>query len=372
MRSSRIVRTTRPSANPRPRPSSRARRDARSTRDLVEKFLVIVQQIPEPPRSEPAPAASGAQQRQAVGRPATGLVAADVADGRGRAERAREHHARQSGDARPVRSGRGHGHAAERGRYDGAAGLEADAARAGVVVGAVSLRRGHRHQPVRVRDRPRFGSPAPGRGAVRRRRHRLDGPPQGGRSSTRALARTSRPRACPPAPRRSQSMVAFPLEVRDRFIGALAAYHVEPDHFTRRASAHAGPRVGAGRQGRAGRAGLRADSLRLADRLADRAGQLARVHRPRGARDGQGRSAGHAARAPRHRRGPVQGHQRPLRPRRRRPGAARHRHRHPPGGPVLRLLRAQRRRRVRGVPDRVRRERRRRSRRGRSRPRSRH
>ena len=32
-----------------------------------------------------------------------------------------------------------------------------------------------------------------------------------------------------------KSMVAFPLLVRDRFIGALAAYHVEPDHFT---SAH--------------------------------------------------------------------------------------------------------------------------------------
>jgi diguanylate cyclase (GGDEF)-like protein/putative nucleotidyltransferase with HDIG domain len=29
-----------------------------------------------------------------------------------------------------------------------------------------------------------------------------------------------------------KSMVAFPLVVRDRFIGALAAYHVEPDHFT--------------------------------------------------------------------------------------------------------------------------------------------
>ena len=29
-----------------------------------------------------------------------------------------------------------------------------------------------------------------------------------------------------------KSMVAFPLLVRDRFIGALAAYHVDPDHFT--------------------------------------------------------------------------------------------------------------------------------------------
>jgi diguanylate cyclase (GGDEF)-like protein/putative nucleotidyltransferase with HDIG domain len=29
-----------------------------------------------------------------------------------------------------------------------------------------------------------------------------------------------------------KSMVALPLMVRDRFIGALAAYHVEPDHFT--------------------------------------------------------------------------------------------------------------------------------------------
>jgi diguanylate cyclase (GGDEF)-like protein len=29
-----------------------------------------------------------------------------------------------------------------------------------------------------------------------------------------------------------KSMVAFPLVVRDRFIGALAAYHFEPDHFT--------------------------------------------------------------------------------------------------------------------------------------------
>lgn len=29
-----------------------------------------------------------------------------------------------------------------------------------------------------------------------------------------------------------KSMVAFPLSVRDRFIGALAAYHVDPDHFT--------------------------------------------------------------------------------------------------------------------------------------------
>ena len=27
-------------------------------------------------------------------------------------------------------------------------------------------------------------------------------------------------------------MVAFPLMVRDRVIGVLAAYHVEPDHFT--------------------------------------------------------------------------------------------------------------------------------------------
>ena len=34
------------------------------------------------------------------------------------------------------------------------------------------------------------------------------------------------------APSTLKSMVAFPLVVRDRLIGALAAYHVEPDHFT--------------------------------------------------------------------------------------------------------------------------------------------
>ena len=69
----------------------------------------------------------------------TGLVAVDVPTAEGVAERAREHHPRQPGDARAVRSGRGHGHAPQRGGHDGAAGLEADAARAGVLVGAVSL-----------------------------------------------------------------------------------------------------------------------------------------------------------------------------------------------------------------------------------------
>jgi diguanylate cyclase (GGDEF)-like protein/putative nucleotidyltransferase with HDIG domain len=35
-----------------------------------------------------------------------------------------------------------------------------------------------------------------------------------------------------PADTSLRSMIAFPLTVRNRFIGALAAYHVEPEHFT--------------------------------------------------------------------------------------------------------------------------------------------
>ena len=198
---------------------------------LVEQFLVIVQQIPEPQRSERAPAASGAQQRQALGKPATGLVAVEATTAEG-VQSALENITRANQEMRAlyeVAESMGtrlsvtdtmallaskltplvpasswalflYDEATGISRCEFATGLDSDLLRkVEVPFGAGTL-----------------GWMARGKEAITNARPGADFEAARLSAASSTLA----------------SMIALPLEVRDRFIGVLAAYHVEPDHFT--------------------------------------------------------------------------------------------------------------------------------------------
>ena len=197
--------------------------------DLVEKFLVIVEQIPEPPHTVAEPVASQAEPRKGVGKPATGLAAEPTAEG---VQSALENITRANQEMRAlyeVAEAMGT-------RLSVADTMALLASKLTPLVPASSwalylydqatsiskceFATGLDSELLRQVEVP-FGTGAIG-WMARRGEPIVNARPGADFEAARVASDTST----------LQSMVAFPLMVRDRFIGALAAYHVEPDHFT--------------------------------------------------------------------------------------------------------------------------------------------
>jgi diguanylate cyclase (GGDEF)-like protein/putative nucleotidyltransferase with HDIG domain len=198
--------------------------------DLVEKFLAIVREVPAPPPSPAAPRAAGVGARSPVGRPATGLVATEVAaEG---VQSALENITRANQEMRAlyeVAEAMGT-------RLSVADTMALLAAKLTPLVPASSWTL-YLYDPATGVSRCEFATGLDsdllrqvevpfGAGAIgwmaRRAEPIVNARPGADFEAARVKGASST----------LKSMVAFPLVVRDRFIGALAAYHVEPDHFT--------------------------------------------------------------------------------------------------------------------------------------------
>ena len=144
------------------------------------------------------------------------------------------------------------------------------------------------------------------------------------RSLINADPRVSFEAAGIPEPTVLNAALVCPLYFEDGFLGCLALYHTTPNYYAedhRRLLERVG-RAGGRRHPQLDR--LRADAGRLAHRSADRPAEPAVAVRPPVARAVARRAAEERGGADRDGRRRIQGHQRHLRPQRRRRGAARH------------------------------------------------
>ena len=294
-----------------------------------------------------SPSSARANRKWSVAEPVPALPGLDGGGpGAGRrAQRVREHRAGAPRDLRAVRDRAVDGHQPRRLRHDGADLVEAVEDRAVVGLRAVPAAARQRHAEVPFRGRRRRAEAPERDAAVRPRACRAGWRATAARSSTATRASASRRRAC------SQdisikSAIVCPLQYNDTFIGCLALYHVEPNHYTE-------------------------DHRRLLERIAEQAGAVihnsivfeqtqedsltdpltgaaeppldvrAPVARAGARRAAEERSGDHRDG---HRR--LQGDQRHLRPQRRRPRAARGRDGAAGRAAALRPVRPLRRRRV--------------------------